>query len=268
MAYESRIQRYKNHDDLGSARGYDLVQPKLDGYWARVEIAAGTATIFTRQGRETATLPAPAGLESTLVGECLAGTARAVASADRDTVVVFDCLAVAGEVIAETAAYTERLAAAAEVAARLAWARPVETLPAADAGRLWRERVETGCLEGIVLRRAADRYTAGVIGRIKRTQTADYLVLGVEPGRGKLAGKAGAIILGLLDPATGIPLEVCRCGTGLADAERAAMLARPESYVGRVVEVRGHDRYPSGALRHPTFSRWRADKAAADCVMV
>lgn len=266
MAYESRIQKYKSHDDLAAARGYDLVQPKMDGYWARLEIAAGTATVYTRQGRETATLPAPTGLEATLIGECLAGTARAVASADRDTVVVFDCLAVAGEVIAESAAYTERLAAAAELAGRLAWARPVETLPAADAGRLWQERVETGALEGIVLRRAADRYTAGVIGRIKRTQTADYLVMGVEPGKGKLAGKAGAIILGLLD-CHGIPAEVCRCGGGFSDAERVAMLARPGDYVGRVVEVRGHDRYPSGALRHPTFSRWRQDKAASDCVM-
>lgn len=266
MAYESRIQKYKNHDEVADAKGYDLCQPKYDGCWARVEVAAGEAAIFSRTNKPVATMPAPAGVTATLVGECLLGTTRAAASAEHGTVRVFDCLAVGGEVIAEAEGYTERLAAAGRLIAGMPWATLAETFPVADAAGLWSSRVEPGQAEGLVFRRSADRYTTATIGRVKRQVTHDYVVVGVEPGKGKLAGKAGAIVLGLYGR-MGVPEEVCRCGGGFSDDQRAAMLARPEDYIGRVAEVRGYDLFASGALRHPTFSRWRSDKAARDCVM-
>lgn len=265
--YESRIQKYKNHDEVAAARGYDLCQPKYDGCWSRVVIARGEAAIFSRTNKPVATMPAPAGLDATLVGECLLGTTRAAASSEHGTVRVFDCLATAGEVIAEAEGYTERLAAAGRViAAGLPWASLAETFPAADAAGLWASRVEPGDAEGLVFRRSGDTYTAATIGRVKRQMTHDYVVVGVEPGKGKLAGKAGAVILGLYGR-MGVAEEVCRCGGGFSDAERAAMLASPKDYIGRVAEVRGYDLFASGAMRHPTFSRWRSDKAARECVM-
>jgi bifunctional non-homologous end joining protein LigD len=179
---------------------------------------------------------------------------------------VFDCVSVGGEVIAEQATYTERMEAAAAAIASIPWAALAETLPVAEAAALWASRVEPGDAEGVVLRRAADTYSKATIGRVKRQMTHDYVVLGVEPGKGKLAGLAGALVLGLYG-GHGIPEEVCRCGGGFSDAERAAMAASPERYIGRVAEVRGYELFASGALRHPTFSRWRQDKQPRECVM-
>jgi len=39
-----------------------------------------------------------------------------------------------------------------------------------------------------------------------------------------------------------------------------------EQYVGRVAEVKAMGQYPSGALRHLRFLRWRPDKAATECI--
>jgi ATP-dependent DNA ligase len=44
------------------------------------------------------------------------------------------------------------------------------------------------------------------------------------------------------------------------------MTAHPEKYLGRVLEITCQLREPSGAFRHPRFSRWRDDKDAAQCV--
>jgi len=115
-----------------------------------------------------------------------------------------------------------------------------------------------------VYRRGRDLYREARMGRSKRRLSRDFVVMDIEPGRGKHDGKAGAIVCGLVGP-SGLT-EVCRVGTGFRDAERAEMLRRPEDYIGRVAEVLGHGEYDSGALRHPTFARWRDDKRPNECV--
>jgi len=38
------------------------------------------------------------------------------------------------------------------------------------------------------------------------------------------------------------------------------------AHVGKVAEVKGYGLYPTGAIRHPVFLRWRDDKLPTDCV--
>ena len=40
-----------------------------------------------------------------------------------------------------------------------------------------------------------------------------------------------------------------------------------EQYVGRVAEIKGYGQYPTGAIRHPVFERWREDKLPEDCII-
>lgn len=38
-----------------------------------------------------------------------------------------------------------------------------------------------------------------------------------------------------------------------------------EQHIGKVAEVKGYGLYPTGAIRHPVFLRWREDKLPTDC---
>jgi len=261
-----REQKYVDHESPKCTSGYDIVQPKHDGQWCRVEIKSGVAEVHSRHGRLAATLDAPAGVSAVLVGEYMAGTTRASNSQLRGKIVVFDCLAVGGQDISESLPYADRLEEARKAVAGSNWGLIVESLPAADTEALWVGRVEPGELEGVILRRSGDGYHNAVLGRVKKRITRDYIVLGVAEGSGKHAGSVGSLVCGVLG-SDGWPVEVCRVGTGLADADRNAIALEPNKYIGRVVEVLGHGEFKSGAVRHPVFSRWRPDKKAADCVL-
>lgn len=261
-----REQKYIDHDSLDGVAGYDIVQPKHDGQWCRVDIKPGVAEVRSRHGRLTATLDAPDGAPAVLIGEYMAGTTRAVASPLRGKIVVFDCLHAGGQDIGESLTYAKRLEQAGSVIEGSNWGVLVETIPSTECKSLWTDRVESGELEGVILRRSGDGYHNAVLGRVKKRITQDYIVLGVAEGGGRNAGRVGALVCGVLGN-DGWPVEVCRVGTGLADADRDAIALEPHKYIGRVVEVLGHGGFKSGAVRHPVFSRWRPDKKAADCIL-
>ena len=74
---------------------------------------------------------------------------------------------------------------------------------------------------------------------------------------------AGAIRGGLY--ADGRLIEVLRV-SGLDDRTRQTLAADPERFVGRVFEAKGNALFKSGALRHPSFVRFRNDKFPAECI--
>jgi ATP-dependent DNA ligase/predicted DNA-binding WGR domain protein len=117
--------------------------------------------------------------------------------------------------------------------------------------------------EGLIIKDLAAPYASG--GRtgwwkLKRVQTEDAVVIGLEPGKGRYAGQTGALILGQHD-AAGTLVEIARV-SGMRDDERRRIDAR---VVGQVVEFDYQERTAAGRFRHPRFKRFRPDRDPVSC---
>jgi ATP-dependent DNA ligase len=134
------------------------------------------------------------------------------------------------------------------------------------AEQLWLELVEDGDWEGLIFRRPD-----GSVARMKKLVTMDYVCMGVaESDSETFKGQARALLGGLYiaDPADPslLVLKQIVSISGLTAAQREAFWARRDELEGLVFEASGKVVFKSGALRHPSFERWRDDKLAADCV--
>jgi DNA ligase-1 len=140
--------------------------------------------------------------------------------------------------------------------------------------------------EGIVVKDAASRYSAGRRGKawrkVKPVLTYDLVVLGAEWGHGRRQGWLSNLHLGARDPGTGQFLMVGKCFKGLTDEllrwqtqellqrevgrQGIAVLARPELVVEIALDgVQSSTRYPGGvALRFARVKRYRPDKRAEE----
>ncbi|MFI1509424.1 ATP-dependent DNA ligase [Streptomyces sp. NPDC020597] len=157
-------------------------------------------------------------------------------------------------------------------------------------GREALEATRAHGLEGLVCKRLDSRYEPGVRSRswikIRNMRVADVLVGGWLPGKGRLTGLPGAVLVGQR-AATGLRY-VGGVGTGWSEAERtelAALLRAAETgvcpfdavppapgahwVVPRLVgEVRYSTRTRAGLLRQPSWLKLRPDltpeESAAD----
>ncbi|MEU0056792.1 non-homologous end-joining DNA ligase [Streptomyces sp. NPDC006334] len=158
-------------------------------------------------------------------------------------------------------------------------------------GREALEATRAHGLEGLVCKRLDSVYEPGVRSRawikIRNMRTADVLVGGWQPGKGRLTGLPGAVLVG--QRAAGRRLRyVGSVGTGWSEAERAELAAllraaatdacpfdpapsAPGAHwvVPRLVgEVRFSTRTRAGLLRQPSWLRLRTDltpeESAAD----
>jgi DNA ligase-1 len=214
--------------------------------------------------------------------------------------------------------YLERRARLAEAITpsprlRLATAEQVDDEQAME--RVFEQAVAEGC-EGVICKSVAPTasYQAGARGwqwiKLKRdyrselTDTLDLVVVGGLAGRGRRVGMYGALLLAVYDSAGERFQTICKCGTGLSDAELAGLPARlaPLAKAQRpaqvdslwaadvwfeptlVVEVLAAEltaspHHTAGwgllkedaglALRFPRFTgRWRDDKAPTDATTV
>ena len=113
----------------------------------------------------------------------------------------------------------------------------------------WLQDVVAGGGEGLMLHRADAMYVAGrnpVLQKLKPLHDADALVLGAVAGRGRHAGRMGA--LRVRTPAG----REFVLGTGFSDAERAAPPAP-----GSVISYRHRGHTDSGLPRFASFLRVR-----------
>src|SRR5690606_9024971 len=158
-----------------------------------------------------------------------------------------------------------------------------------DGLALYSAAIEAG-FEGVVAKRCDSKYEAGRRSRhwlkVKRVDTADFVVGGYTRGKGWRASQFGSLLLGV--PVPGGKLKYTgRVGSGFNDAlladlkrrfepivtRRMPFLERPEESQGAtwvepttVVEVRYAEVTPLGQLRAPVFVRVRDDKTPADTV--
>ncbi|MFJ4787861.1 non-homologous end-joining DNA ligase [Streptomyces sp. NPDC088794] len=194
--------------------------------------------------------------------------------------VLFDLMHLAGRSLLKVP-YTERR----EQLAALGLAGPHWSTPAALVGhgeQALRATREHG-LEGLVCKRLDSLYEPGVRSRswvkIRNLRTEDVVVGGWLPGKGRLAGLPGAVLVG--QRASGRLRYVGGVGTGWSEAERAQLAALLRAagtdvcpfdpvpqvpgarwVVPRLVgEVRYSTRTRAGLLRQPSWLRLRPDLA-------
>jgi hypothetical protein len=113
------------------------------------------------------------------------------------------------------------------------------------------QRATHGGYEGIVLR--AHCGATWRLFKVKPKQTYDVPVTGLVMGKGKHAGRMGALIT-----------PMGNVGTGFSDAQRVELSAPPFvkcAQAGDVlIEVEAMGLTPAGKFRHPRFVRVRWDK--------
>lgn len=119
--------------------------------------------------------------------------------------------------------------------------------------------------EGLMFKNRDGKYLeggrpAGNWYKLKRSINVDVVVMGFFKGT---ASPVGSIIFGQF--VDGQLTELGRAG-GLTLGMKNDMHQNPAKYLGRVMTVRGQKRFESGALRHPTFQRFRDDKLPSECV--
>lgn len=126
--------------------------------------------------------------------------------------------------------------------------------------------VERGGYDGCILRDPEGGWkvgsgTTGEIIKLKRVLSFDLQVLDVEEGKGKHAGRAGAIVVSFQG-------KELRVGTGFSDLEREMwwnFKDHPEgTIIGQIVEIEAMDFSEDGLLREPRFKGIRFDKLETD----
>ncbi|WP_333737514.1 non-homologous end-joining DNA ligase [Streptomyces sp. IBSBF 2806] len=293
-------------------------ETKQDGQRAVVYLAGdGTVTLRARSGEDiTAAYPelrplggALGGAPAVLDGEVLAldrqgradfqllqsrmglvqapGRAARLAATAPVHLVLFDVMHLAGRSLL-TLPYTRRRTRLEA----LALEGPFWSTPSAlvGHGREALEATRAHGLEGLVCKRLDSAYEPGVRSRawikIRNMRVADVLVGGWLPGKGRLTGLPGAVLVG--QRATTGLRYVGSVGTGWSEAERGELAALlradaseecPFDAVPRspgahwvtprlVGEVRYSTRTRAGLLRQPSWLRLRADltpeESAAD----
>ncbi len=89
--------------------------------------------------------------------------------------------------------------------------------------------------------------------KLKAFHDVDLPIQQLLEGTGKHSGKLGSVVVNY----KGVNVQV---GSGLSDELRAAVWADPESFIGRIIEVRYQEVTPDGSLRFPTFVCFRNDR--------
>lgn len=248
-------QDYKDGTiELAVENGYDCVQLKYDGWWCRLTVAAGEFTMHSRTNRLVKSGAARPGFEGTFIGEYMFGTNWAQHPTRNEKLFLFDCWGL-GKHYLSTATYRDRYMLLKTQAPYLPdWMSILPVYPISQAQTLWKEQVENGEYEGLVFRRRLGTID-DVLMRVKRTVTADFIILGFEPGEGKHAGRLGALLCGTKEK----PTEACaRVGNGFSEALREEIWANQGIWYGRWIECSGKGLFEStGLLRHPSFERLR-----------
>ena len=117
------------------------------------------------------------------------------------------------------------------------------------------EYVSSG-FEGAMIKDCEAPYRFGrgyEVMKLKAFHDTDLEIKSLEEGTGKHLGKLGSVVVEF----NGVEVRV---GSGFSDEEREEVWKDPDSFVGRIVEVRYQEVTPDGSLRFPTFVCFRNDR--------
>jgi bifunctional non-homologous end joining protein LigD len=216
-----------------------------------------------------------------------AATARKLAAERPVVCMLFDLLWLDGHSLCDLP-YTERRARLEQLAlSGPAWQTPPVTVGNGDA--VLETATELG-LEGVVAKRLDSTYQPGrrsdAWRKVKPTASQELVVGGWLPGKGRLEGRLGSLLVGYHDAPGGSLHYAGRVGSGLDEVKRRRLeselagLARDTSPFDEtprlpsprwvepelVVEVAFHEWTGAGIMRAPRYRGLRDDKPAADVV--
>lgn len=143
---------------------------------------------------------------------------------------------------------------------RLALIQMVDIISTCDlvdrADSLLADALEAGW-EGLMVKDVDAPYLSGRRSKawikLKGKQTYDCRVVGFQPGKGRLDGAAGALLVSYQGKTIAV-------AGGLSDAQRQDIYDHPENWVGKMAEVECQQLTPSGSMRHPSLVCIRWDK--------
>lgn len=240
----------------------EILQPKYDGWYAEGIVTKDKMRLVSSSSAELTTFNIPdiryfeEGQIYRLRGEYIYGTNRALKSTDYMTYRVYD-------IIAE-GSYRDRYHLLTEwVTNYHTWCRDMHKEPQIfltpnlppDSFSYLLEEVKAGRLEGVIGRNWNAQMNDKVF-RFKPVFCTDYILIGLEEGRGRLENMTGAFVGGQFKD--GKITTICRV-SGMTDSLRQDTWQKKQKYLGHVFEAEGSQVFDSGALRHPRFKRWRLD---------
>lgn len=252
------VQQYKDATvEQAIAHGCDIIQPKYDGWNARIEIHYGWVTWYSKTDRKYHQICYPdVELHAVLYAEHMFGTQWSKQAGREGLTYVFDIHTLNGENVSGFT-YRERYSLVRSLLNRLpAGFSAVPCFPISAYAETWENYVTNNAFEGVVFRRKLDPLTALIL-RHKNTVTEDLCITGFIEGEGKYAGRLGSVTA---VTKTGVPVDV---GGGFDDLQRYEIWNAREKYLGRWFEAEARGRFESGSPRHPNFIRWRDDLTSA-----
>lgn len=279
-----------------------ILEPKYDG-WRMIAIIneEGHVTLWSRTGKpyrmqtpepileELAQFPAGTILDGEMVDHtdnknCTAvtnvfGKSKAAPiqmEQDRIHYIVFDCIELGGESIADLSLEGRRFQVGGYLAPEMtgaimlggtppSFSRIALTAQAPAEDEFHSLFLELG-YEGAMVKDLDSTYAFGKRGhgwfKLKATVDIDVVITEIMlDGKGQHEGKAGRFVVAQL--CEGEFMERAKVNP-YDDAMRNAMTADPESFVGRVCTIKHYGVLKDG-LRHPTFVKWREDKPPEEC---
>ena len=254
--------------DHARSLGFDLVQPKYDGWWVLVDFDGSYGTIYSTSGRPLGNIILKSawfdGVK--LIGEFMYGTNWAQSHVP-GRIYIHDCITGLDGKDFSQVPYYDRLKEVDKLIHFIASDQLVlvPTFHMNDVDGLWSYLVDEQGYEGLVYKNSSSKLDPHSVwfGRTKKDFTQDFIVMGFIEGNGKHKGSLGAIECGLI--VKGQLTKITRVGGGFSDNQRAVIWNDQKLYLGRVIEVTGKQLFPSGALRHPNFIRFRDDKLPERC---
>lgn len=247
-------------------------QLKYDGIWARVEITAGKATIWSKTGQLKHKFTVDHWLYNrdpvVLIGEFMFGSQWAQHPDRAGLIYVFDCLVFDGKDIS-TLPYEQRKKIADAMAVEMGSVlRKTDLYSVARLGEIWMHIEQSMKYEGLIIRNRLSTYFS-TLYKLKTEVEDDYIVTGAQEGEGKHKGRLGALLVGQYH--NNKLEQIMSVGGGFTDDERhimwnAYLRISGDRILGLVVRVKGKARFSSGALRHPQFVSFRDDKKPEDCI--
>jgi ATP-dependent DNA ligase len=261
---------------------YDLFQLKFDGWWVAVRILKDQMQIITSGAdiRKTYKIENPLEVEALFIGEWMYGTNWAGKNDPgqifiHDVVhwefndMLYDHQVPSGSLSyfdGTNQPYNIRLPALKRMLEFLPTISPLlkvlNTYSIQTLESVWNDSPD---YEGVVLKQSASGLGSEMIAcKIKREFKADFVIMAVNEGGGRLKGKMGSLDGGQYE--NGKLVSVCSIGGGFSDLRRKRIWLLRERMIERVLEAKGKGLFKGGALRHPNFSRWRPDKLPTQCI--
>ena len=245
---------------------YDTVELKMDGIWGCMKVGHGQWGIYSRTGK----LKADGVLEDdtlhgVLLGEFMFGSHWGHKMGKNRNFYIFDCVEM-NSVDVTDMTLSSRGTFAGEMFHRLKgeldFIRLLDVYETHEWKRLWIEYIQEYGYEGLVFKDSSSKYNdKNAWARMKAVVEMDYICSGFrEADKGtKYEGMVGSVLGTLIDK------DVYVTVGGITETQRKVFTKMPEMFIGQVFTAKGNNWYPSGAIRHPQFQRWRDDKKPEEC---